>query len=1076
MNKYTKSTVLAGMLGASTIALAMAMSTSAFAQVTTSSMRGSVKTDTGAAVAGATASITHVPSGRTTTAFTNSNGVFSARNLRVGGPYTVVVSGSDFGTKTYEEIFIGLDNTYPLDVVVSQSGGDDIIIVTGALRTQDHLDTGLSTNFTAEQINKVSSIDRDIADVAQLDPFANINLQSGGSKELTIAGANNRFNSLTIDGVALNDRFGLNANGYPTQRSPIPFEAIQALSIETAPYDTEYNGFTGGTINVVTKSGENEIHGSAAYYYTSDSIAGNKIRGDDVNNEFKETSYAFSLGGPIIKDKLFIYGAYEKYNEVAALINGPSGVDALNEITVTTAEIDQIVAAVQNVWGFDAGDFTVPPVEEEKYIISVDWNVNNNHRAKFTWLHNNGASIRQTTGNSFLTDGTAQLGLSSTWYNRAEKVDSYIGHVYSDWTSNFSTELKVAFTKQATGQDSLNGAEFPLFSIRISEAERGTDCNNDDDLLDICSNVSLGPDTFRHGNSLDQEFFQIKAKAEWTVGDHIFKVGVEKEKVDINNLFALGSEGMYFFNSIADLENAQANSLLYFNAITNNEDDLRALWGYALTSIYLQDVWDITDNVTLQLGLRNDSYTSEGTIRANALFESRYGYTNTTDIDGLSVLMPRFSFNWNAADNIKVRGGIGVFSGGSPSVWLSNAYSNDGVNNGSEFAFQPTVPTVPDPVTGNYIPSAVQDALANLTPDGPVAALHPSFGIPKTMKANLGVAYEADIPFMGDEWLLTADVLYNEYKNAPYWFDQSCVATSTAPDGRPVYTCGGGGEPEATVVSSVDLGNSLLFAVTANKNWETDFGDFDLFLSYTHADVNDIGQGTSSTATSNYSDTPRFDFQNPTVGTSNFQVEHSFKLRASWEKEFIEDYATKVSLFATRRSGQPYSYTFATDTINDVFGIREGRADDAGALFYVPTGPNDPLFSSASFDEDAALQAAFFDYINSSELAQYRGSIAPRNGDNSRWTTIANLKIEQELPGVMAGHKSSVFVTLQNFGNMLDSDWGVIERVRYEYEQAVASASIVNGQYVYDSLDTTLNQEILTNSLWSAQFGIKYKF
>jgi len=1062
MTNSLKNICLSGLLGVSTLTLAALIATPAHAQVTTSAIRGQIYSNNGANVSGATANVRHIPSGTTSTSIANSDGTFSARNLRVGGPYTVTISGNGFQTKTITDIFIGLDETLALDVNVNSGAGMDEVIATGTITTQSYLDTGLSSSFNVEALSEITSIDRDIADVAQLDPFANINRQSNGAKELVISGANNRFNSLTIDGVALNDRFGLNANGYPTQRSPLPYDAIESLSIETAPYDTEFNGFTGGTINAVTKSGDNEFHGSAAYYYSDDSISGDTIRGQQRNVSFQEKSYDFTLGGPIVKDKLFFFGAYEKFEQAAALRDGPIGSGALNESAVSQAEIDQIRSTVSDVYGFDAGGFAVQPVTEEKYLASIDWNINNSHRAKFTYLHNTGAAINQQDGNSFLEDrGVDVLGFSSTWYNNSEEVNTYIGHVFSDWTQNLSTELKVSHTTQDTGQNSLNGAEFPLFTIRSADGQ---------------ANISLGPDTFRHGNELSQAFTQVKAKAEYFAGDHTFKLGFEYEDVNVDNLFAPNAEGQYFFNSVADLAAGNAAALIYENAITNNEDDRRAKWGYSLMSFYLQDVWDVTDTLTMQFGLRYDTYGSSGQITANPLFESRYGFSNTKDLSGLDVIMPRFSFNWDASDNLRVRGGLGIFSGGSPSVWISNSYSNAGVTNDDVFATNVQVPFTPDAASGNYIPAGVLNQLSSAAPDGFVSALSPDFEIPTTFKANLGVAFDADIPFLGEDWTLTADVLYNLYQNAPFWFDQSCVGAGTSPDARPVFDCGGNGNPEAIVLTSVDEGESFLMAVSAKKDWETKYGDFGLFTSYTYADVDDIGQGTSSTATSNYSDTPRFSYQLATPGTSNFETQHSFKVRLRWEEEIIKDYKTKVSLFGTRRSGQPYSYTFATTGRDDPFGIRENRADDAGALLYVPTGISDPFFSADSFGGDAAQQQAFFDYINGSELSEFKGQIAPRNAFRSRWSSIFDLSLEQELPGLRKGHKTSIFFDMENIGNLIDSDWGVVERVRYEYEQQTANAVIVNGQYVYNRLDTTLNQEVLGSSLWKAQVGIKYKF
>ncbi|MBL4718942.1 MAG: hypothetical protein JKZ02_10990, partial [Erythrobacter sp.] len=443
------------------------------------------------------------------------------------------------------------------------------------------------------------------------------------------------------------------------------------------------------------------------------------------------------------------------------------------------------------------------------------------------------------------------------------------------------------------------------------------------------------------------------------------------------------------------------------------------------------------------------------------------------------------------SDDTIVRGGLGRFSGGAPGVWLSNSYSNDGVISDSSNAFGTViVPTTPDPATGQYIPQSVLDSLANEAPDGSVNALSPDFEIPSTMKISLGVAHEMDLGFLGDRWLLSADVLYNKLENASFWSDARCNVEGTSPDGRNVYDCGNivsgdPREPEALVVGSFKSGgSSTLIAFSASKDWDTSYGNFDLFMSYTNADVNDIGYGTSSTATSNYSDFAAYDRQSPRVGTSSFQVEHLFKLRMNWRKEFIPGYETKVSLFATRRTGQPYSYTFSENNncVLDIGGgrcARESRNDDAGHLLYVPSGPNDPLFSAASFGGDLVAQQEFFDYINSSELAQYAGSIAPRNGDNSAWTTIVNLRFQQELPAFNDDHRFRIFLDIENFGNLLNSDWGRIERTRYEYERDVVSASINNGQYEYFNLNRVRSIEnlgLLSQSVWQVQFGFKYDF
>ncbi len=1057
------------------VALTAGLSTATLANTTTSSIRGNVATEAGNTFASATVTITHTPSGTVSTTSTNESGTFSARSLRVGGPYTIEISGDGFQSVKIEDVYLSLDQVFSLPVTVEAISDENVLTVTGKRQGLNSFSNeGLSTSLGLQALQEVTSIDRDITDAALLDPFASVNVQSGGAKELTIAGANNRFNSLTIDGVALNDRFGLNANGYPTQRSPISYDAIESLSIQTAPFDVEYNGFTGGTINAVTKSGTNELTGSVGYYFTDDGMIGDSSDADEFDFTFEEETIVATIGGPIIEDKLFFFVAYDKYEEIAPLNSGPVGSGALNIYeNITQADVDQVRSIVNSVWGFDIGGFTKPPAEDEKILANIDWNINENHRAKFTYISTEGNTIREQNGNNFLASDE-RLGASSAWYDRSENVESMIAHVFSDWSPNFSTEFKIASTEQATGQDSLNGAEFPSMAVLLREVD------GDEQYL------VFGPDRFRHGNQLSQDFFQYKFVGEYVTGDHIIKFGYEREEVDVNNLFAQNSEGSYVFDSVADLQNATASGLLYNNAITNDENDLRAIWGYNYNSLYVQDSWDINGDLIVDFGVRYDWYESEGSIRENQNFIDRYGFSNTGDIDGLDVILPRMSFKWLVSDVTTVRGGIGKFSGGSPGVWISNSYSNDGVISDSSNAFGVVnVPTTPDPATGQYIPADVLASLANEAPDGSVNALGPNFEIPATTKASLGIAHETSLGFLGDGWLISADVLYNKLENATYWYDARCRVAGTAPDGRNLYDCDGS-QPEAIVVGSTsnNVGDSLLVALSASKEWNTDHGNYDLFISYTKADVEDIGYGTSSTATSNYSDFAAYDRQLPTAGTSRYQVDDNFKLRLNWRKELIPGYQTKVSLFGSVRTGQPYSYTFSENNncILDIGGgrcARESRNDDAGHLLYVPSGPNDPLFSPLSFGGDLADQQAFFDYINNSELAQYAGSIAPRNGDYANWTSIFDVRIQQELPAFGDGHKFRVFLDIENFGNLLNDDWGRIERTRYEYERDVVSARITNGQYEYlrlNSDSSIKNLEVLSRSVWQIQVGFKYDF
>ena len=403
-SKLRSKTNSVGLKVAATFALLMAVTffTTVQAQITTA-IRGTVVDQQDKAVVDASVKITHTASGTVSLASSNENGVFSARGMRVGGPYSVEISGSGFSAVRIDDLYLALDRTLNLPVTVQAETTLEEIVVTGTRRSVGYENKGLGTDFGIEALEEVASIDRDITDAAAQNPFAIVNVQSGGAKELTIAGANNRFNSLTVDGVALNDRFGLNANGYPTQRSPISYDAIESLSIQTAPFDVEYNGFTGGTINAVTKSGTNEFFGSVAYYSTDDSLIGDKNKDQDFNFTFEEETTVATLGGPIIQDKLFFFVAYDKYEEIAPLQNGPLGSGALNiQQDITLDDVAEVRGIVSDVWGFDIGGFNKAPAQDEKILANVDWNINDAHRAKFTYISTEGNTIREQNGNNFL--------------------------------------------------------------------------------------------------------------------------------------------------------------------------------------------------------------------------------------------------------------------------------------------------------------------------------------------------------------------------------------------------------------------------------------------------------------------------------------------------------------------------------------------------------------------------------------------------------------------------------------------------------------------------------------------------
>ncbi len=1071
------------------------------AQVTTSSIRGEVTNDAGAAVSGATVTIVDNRTGNTDTATTNANGVYAVRSLRVGGPYTISVETAD-GSASRENVFLQVNEAFPGNLRIGDSRTLDTVVVTGT--TGDGvLAQGPRSSFGLETIEGLPTINRDIRDIARLDPLVTVDETNEGA--ISIAGTNNRFNSLTIDGIKFNDQFGLNANGFPSQRSPISVDALETLAVEVAPYDIEFSGFTGGTVNILTKSGQNDFFGSAYYFQTDDSMAGDRVNGRDVNQEFDETTWGVTLGGPIIKDKLFFFAAYEDF-EATQLLDGGDLPGA--GTGVSQAVYDQVRQITQDQYGFDPLAFGgLDPVTDKKLLATLDWNINNDHRAKLTYIANEGNEIQPRNNG-------ADLGSPSTWYDRSEESNAYALQTFSDWTPNFSTEVKIAYSEQITGQIALGGSDIANFEIETPEGS-----------------ISVGPDRFRHANELENELWQFKVKGEYAYGDHLFKFGFERDDQSVFNLFVPGSEGEYVFDSIADYQARTASSLEYFNSITNDENDAGATFGFGVNSLYIQDTWQTTDQLTVTAGLRYDVYDSDGEITENQNFVNRYGFTNSTDVDGLSILMPRVGFNYEYSDNITLRGGLGRFSGGSPAVWISNNYSNTGVaTDGVD---------LDGPITGvdaMTLPVAATSAL--VAGDGAVNALDPNFRVPSLWRATLGTDIFFDIgQFEG--FKLSLDYIYGVNDEAPFWTDISCGdPIGAAPDNRPIYNCGldqgflnslGGTQqiidfyrdgvavnatnaafdtdgdgtvevnevevsPQATVLTNIDKGKQQIFTARLSKDWDDlgPFGSIYSSLSYTWQDATDAHSGTSSTATSNYSDYASFDRQNPIVAVSNYQREHEIKLQLDWEKEFFADAPTRVTMFASRRSGQPFSYTydygtgsrseFAQRAFN---GIREGTADDEGQLMYIPTGISDPIFSfvegdaSTSFGGNAADAAEFFDFLNSSGLSEFAGGIARRNEFESRWYTDVDIRFQQQIP--IPGWKDTdrliAYVDLENVGNLINDEWGFLEQVRYEYFQPTANVDVVNGQYVYSDFRQDVETQTTNSaSLWQVQLGIKYVF
>ena len=1088
--------------GAAAIALTTAFATVAtpvMAQTTTGDLRGVVTDTSGAPLAGATVVITDSRTGRSRSTSTDASGRFNAQNLSVTGSYSVAVSRSGYQGEAVDGVGLSLGDTTVVNMDLAAVGAGDEIVVVATRSAGVQVATGPAATFDFSDLQNTPALERDIKDVLKTDPRIFID-QSGRANGLQCAGASPRFNSLTVDGIKLNDNFGLNGNGYPTERLPFPFDAITQVAVELAPFDVEYGGFTGCNINAVTRSGDNEIHGSAWADYTNDGLRGGSIEGSSFDKgDFRKVRFGATLSGPIIKDKLFFFAAYEKHNDAEVITRGPAEAGAFGVQGVSQAQLDRITNIASTVWGYDVLD--VPSVfseSDEKILVKLDYNISDNHRASVTYNHNDGNNI---TGSDRDPD---EYEFFDHYYLRGTTIDSYSGQLFSSWTDNFSTEFRISYTKNDTRQESIDGTDFGEVQIRtFNNGEQAT--------------VYLGADDSRQSNKLDTETFSMKFKADYSWNNHLFTAGYEREELDVFNLFVQHTEGEYRFDrvgggglaanpdaNIDDFEIQLIDDLYYGNAGgTNNPDDAAALFGFVTHSAYVQDKFSLDEvGLTVTAGVRYDWYSSDDVPALNANFAARNGFPNTSTFDGKGLWQPRLGFSYDAADNLTIRGGGGIFSGGNPNVWLSNSYQNDGQTTiqlrirdvaASSLTFIQDEASLGRPGFG--VPQSLFNQVGSGTADTGVNAVDPNFEIPSQWKAAIGATY--------DIWgyRLQADFLYTKDRAAATIVDSTLAQIGMAPDGRPIYrrvdfsdpacsttpaTCTGRGFNNDFILTNSDGGTQKVISAALSKDYE--FGSSwraNWTLGYAYTDAKDRNPMTSSVAFSNFVGVSTSDPNNPALATSNYEVPHRITLRAGVAAEFFEGYETSLNLFGTVSQSRPYSVNFENG--GDAFG---DTLDDRHSM-YIPTGPGDPnVIFAAGFDT-----AGFFNTINALGLDQFAGMIAPRNAFQSDWYSQWDLRLEQDIPGLKDGHGASLFVVIDNIGNLIDDSYGVINQAGFPGSVQLAeipgnfdpcpdcapgSLFGPNGEYVFQSFNgvtaDTIQSPVTDASVWEIRFGVRYEF
>jgi hypothetical protein len=1074
-------------ISALAVLLVLMFPVAAFAQETTSAIRVTVVGPDGAPLPGVDVSIADTRTGSLKTSQSNASGLVFVRGLSVGGPYTVKASSGNYADKTVTDVDLRLGDTYTLVLQLGASTMEEVI-VTAALVESEQMALGPSTVFGLQDMEEMPHINRDLRDIIRNDPRLYIDpAYAGGAVQC--AGANPRNNSLTVDGVRMNDLFGLNSNGYPTERQPFLYDSIQQVAVELAPFDVYYGQFTACNVNAVTKSGSNEFHGNAFYDYTNDNMRGDKLQGEKIDNgDYTIQRYGATLGGAIIEDKLFFFVGYEKLKGANLFDRVPTGAATSGRVVqgVNQDQLDEIYNIARDVYGYTPGAAVKSlPVEDEKWTVKLDWDINENHRASYSYNYNDGYNWAESD------DDDTEYEFSDHYYERGAELKSQTGALFSNWTDKFSTEVRVSNLKLDNRQVSRSGVRDKGI---LGEVQVETWNDADGDGIYSQALVYMGTDDSRQANKLSYESWNYKFSGNYELGDHLLTAGYELDVLDVYNLFIQHTETENRFDEecnpgnpngcIDAFREGRPDDIYYGNAVpTNNPADGAADWGYKVNTAYLQDEWvTMGGSLTLVFGLRYDWYTSSDQPAYNQNFFDRAGYANTYTIDGQDLLQPRVGFNYTFSSDLSFRGGVGLYSGGNPNVWLSNNFSNDGFRIAQlrESVIERSSPPEENcgegvdfslfdiPLTGGGnplydIPQCQYDAIAYQEPNSGVNALDPDFKLPKAWKFNLGSTWT-----FGDGYIVNGDLLYTKAQDSALVIGGTMEQTGTAPDGRPIYTDSRAFNTDY-ILTNVQGSDARSFQASINISKFYENG-FDWSVGYAYTDSKDVSPMTSSVAFSNYANIAVDDPNAPSLATSNYNIPHRFTFRVGYSAYWWGNNRTNFTLVGAANKGRPFSYVFSDDD-GDTFGDFISNRH----LLYVPTGPNDPLVMFAdSFNQDA-----FFAALADTGLDKYAGEIAPRNAFSSNWWTYYDLRVEQEFPAFRDDHKFAGWITIKNLCNLINDEWCVLQEASFPRAQGVVDMEISEdgSKYIYEEFIEPSGQgRVSQPSSWEVVVGLTYRF
>jgi len=1035
--------------------------TMAISQVTTSGIKGSVSDETNSELPGANVIAVHNPTGTTYGAATNIDGRFNLVNLRVGGPYTITVSYVGYKDQTFTDVFLNLGQaeSVSLSLVPDSEQLDAVVIQGNTSRSVFNSGrTGAETSVGRRELTTLPSITRSAADFTRLEPTA-----SNGS----FGGRNDQFNNFSLDGAIFNNPFGLDAAtpGGQTDAQPVSLDAIDQIQVSTAPYDVTQSGFTGATVNAVTKSGSNELKGTVYNFMRNEDLTGSKINGEDIFvPKLSQSQRGFSLGGPIIKNKLFFFTNFEQdqREDLGQSWLPNRGTGSINESRVTESDLMLVQNTLLGI-GYDPGTYEgfMHETESSKGIFKLDWNIDEKNQLAviYNWLDASKDKPAHPTALGFRGPNASVLQFENSGYQINNKLNSVQVELNSSISDAVSNKFQAGYSHF---EDFRNPMSSPMPAITIQD---GAGSNY----------IIAGHEPFSINNVLDQKVIQFSNNLTYTKANHTYTFGFSFEKFEFDNSFNLGVYGygndngyvgaFGAFASVADFVAAGNNGLLS-EALANAQAVADAdTWSLAETNVgqlafYLQDEWDVNDDFKLTYGIRFDKplyfdtdEKAQDVIDGTGDYAPNTPYVNPNDgtvqlLDNTQMpssswlISPRVGFNYdvNGDSTTQLRGGSGLFSGRIPFVWLGNQIANP-----------------------NWWFHQMVD---------------PDYKYPQVWRTNLGLDHKYD-----NGLILTADVSYSKDTNGAHvqnWGLLTPSGTLSGVDNRPIYTSadhvlvngdglGFGAQANGYTFSNSDKGRIWNVAFKAQKTF-----DNGLYTSFAYSyldskDVNSIEAEITGDA---------FAF-NPVVGDANADIlsyskygdTHRFIGIASknWSYGDDDKWGTTISTFFEYSRGGRFSYTYGGDINGDGSGLND--------LIYIPTTEeiNEMTFSGPG-------QAAGFDsYIMQDEyLNDRRGQYAERYGALSPWIGRWDVKLLQDYHIKVKNGKTNTVqfsVDFLNIGNFINSEWGLVQQPNAVQPIGVNVGADGTPTYTFSTdLQNTFGYDSSLLSRWQMQFGLRYIF